>query len=167
MTTSPPKKIKQHTHGNIPYLFDFGPIRSFITSVSYTLFLWVFFSAQKSKLSWQGWRGDEAEKRCHDLFQHFSATLKPPSYRRRRFPPPLFHNLMMLQSSKPTYFFKLNRGARQLTGDEERGGVKSKQIRIAPKFTETNQIKWSFRSNKKVRKLLINLIMQYWVLLAA
>ena len=26
------------------------------------------------------------------------------------------------------------RGARQLTGDEERGGVKSKQIRIAPKF---------------------------------
>ena len=33
------------------------------------------------------------------------------------------------------------RGARQLTGDEERGGVKSKQIRIAPKFTETNQIK--------------------------
>ena len=61
----------------------------------------------------------------------------------------------------------LLRGARQLTGDEERGGVKSKQIRIAPKFIETNQIKWSFRSNKKVRKLLINLIMQYWVLLAA
>ena len=27
-----------------------------------------------------------------------------------------------------------NRGARQLTGDEEGGGVKSKQIRIAPKI---------------------------------
>ena len=50
-------------------------------------------------------------------------------------------NLRLTRAADGCVSAEMGRGARQLTGDEERGGVKSKQIRIAPKFTETNQIK--------------------------
>ena len=46
-------------------------------------------------------------------------------------------------------------GSATANGRWGKGGVKSKQIRIAPKFIEPNQNKWSIQSNKKVRKLQI------------